>query len=95
MFVCDELWSSVLGPAQIVTDHFVEALIVLGEVATQPGQHHRIDVRMFSALRFAQALVRRVGAQTVEAFRLVEVEIVPADAMLQACSPETRETTVS
>lgn len=76
---------SVFRPAEIVADHLVEALIVLGKVAAQSRHHHRIDVRVFAALGLAQAFVRGVGAQTVEALCLIEVEVVPTDAMLQAC----------
>lgn len=78
---------SVLRPAQILADHLVESLIVLGKVTAQARHYHRIDVRMLASLRLAQTLVGRVRAQTVEALRLVEIEIVPTDAMLQTYRP--------
>lgn len=50
----------------------------------QLGHHNRIDPWVLAAFRLPQALVAGFVAQTVETFRLVEIEIVATDSGLDS-----------
>lgn len=73
-----------LRPAKILANQFVEFLIMFDEELAQLGHHDRIYPRVLAALRLPQALVAGFVAQTVETFRLVEIEIVATDSGLDS-----------
>lgn len=72
-----------LRPAEVLSNEFVEPLIVLVEKLPQLRHDHRTDTRMTPPLALLQTLLRSLVPQAVEALGVVKVEVVSTNARFQ------------